>query len=132
MNSEQTHSRAKATKELSVMGAELIASLRAYVTAGFTDHILDTSTPHRLYVSFYGLTLLFRVEIAWGGDAPLANISAYSLSDVPPKEVPLDVHLEFDSLGNILDPKITKKEFPPVFLQKIFAALHANKVILKP
>jgi hypothetical protein len=137
MTIDQAHQQAEHSKKLTAKGAEIIASLKDYITKEFSEHIkiLDTSTDCRLHVTFYGLSLLFRVEIVW--DSKLsATISACELSGVPQKVVALEVAYKFDSVGNIVSVTTAHvmdiKTFPSSFLAEVFSALQARTAILKP
>lgn len=133
MNIDEALDRARTAKKLADKGTELIASLRTFIEDEFSEHItiLAASTKHRLYANFFGLPLLFRIEVGWGGEALSATISAYVLSEVAPKEHALDVNFPFDRHGNI-QRKLTKDEFSPYFLQAVFTSLHTSGMILKP
>jgi hypothetical protein len=137
MTIDQARQQAEISKKLDAKGAEIISSLRDYITKEFSEHItiLYTSTKSRLYVTFYGLHLLLRVEIIWDSKVS-ATIAAYELSTVSQKAVALDVTYTFDSIGNLVSGTTARvmhiNEFPSSFLAEVFSALQARTTILKP
>lgn len=133
MNIDQFDREATSIKKLTQKGTEIIAALKDYVTTQFSEHLVvndSESTATRLAVTFYGLRLLFRIEMSWNQSGLVGSIAALGISDGALKEVSIDA-VHFDALGNI-DQHMLADEFAAPFLAKVFTKLHSASAILKP
>ena len=133
MNIAQFGHESTDINKLTKKGTEILSTLKSYIGAEFSEHLIvnDTeSTPTRLAVTFYGLRLLFRIEMSWGESGLVGSIAANGISDVAPKETPLAA-VHYDALGNI-DRRMTLDEFAGPFLASVFSKLYSANVILKP
>ena len=115
-------------------GAEIIDLLKNYIDREVsTQFVLKSETPHALQFSYYGLCLIFRIEIEIANDTFEATLKAYSLSfDTEPLETFLGVNYTFDSIGNV--NRLSKsKEFSSFFIRDVFTKIMAGgKIILRP
>ena len=115
-------------------GAEIIEMLKNNIDREFPTHFVKQSeTPHALHYSFYGLRLIFRIEIEIANDNLEAALKAYSLSfDTEPVETFLGVKYTFDSIGNV--NRLSKpKEFSAFFIRDVFTKIMGGgKIILRP
>lgn len=130
MNIEEIQGIAAHIKTLSLKSTDIIAGLKGFVGENLNQHfaILEEK-PHSLLLSFYGLRLLFRVEIQWHARHVGATIIAYVLGyDEPLKRVPLTVY-QFDNLGNITNKEghvIDAILFPKCIITDVFTLMAEN------
>lgn len=132
MNIAQFKNLAATVKKLANKGQTHIASLNDEITQHLADHLkVVSSTPHSITVSFYGVRVLFRIEIGWSVNQTNAQIAAYSLSyDVEPKETFL-VAYPFDHMGNVKNTYLSE-EFGAPLLAEVFTLLHQADTVLRP
>jgi hypothetical protein len=131
MNIEEFNAHAHAIQNFANIGADLIKNLNASIKIQFSEHILiEKSTPHSLFVSFYGLRLVFRIEIRWQARELSAQIAAYKLHQDSSTESLIKA-FPFDSMGNV-NTIYTPKEFSAPLLLQVFNHENAAGITLTP
>jgi hypothetical protein len=138
MDIDEFDRQAAAIKKLTKKGAEIIASLKDYIVAEFSEDLIieqNHSSPTRLWVNFYGVRFFFCVEMSWSASHLIGSIAANHISGDQYDGTPTSIHaVQFDALGNI-DRRFTAAEFTAPFLADVFTKLqelHSAGVILKP
>lgn len=130
-------------QSLTERGRDIIAELRRLIEgkdgpeAGafhgvFTIERNGLTTPHSLLVSFFGLHLLFRIELThYAERAPLGRLVAYSIHHLAqPHTMPMDLEYQFDKLGNVTGS--IRDGFGLEFLERVFEVVQQKKLILRP
>ena len=104
MNLNEFHVRAAHVNELDKMGQRIIQTLTRYAKENVSKEmqIESGASPSLLRLTFYGLPILFRVELRLTESGGEGKLVAYYLSyDNEPKEMPLKMQYPFDRLGNV-------------------------------
>jgi hypothetical protein len=130
-------------KRLVKRGAEAIEELKSFIDEEFKEELPIThATNGSLSVSYFGLPLLFRIEIdskckAGNLATPAsAKLVAYKLSyEIEPDEIRL-AECTFDTVGNVSFPAnpraSTVDEFAGAFLNDVFISALDKGIQLRP
>ena len=137
MNYTEIKTADKEIKSLTEMGAILVAALEKFVASEGLMHILNPEKrpgKRKLLVSFNGLQMKYCVEAAFSVN-PIARLAAYYLTyDVQPKELLL-TECSFSGCGEAMmfdDQRSNPFQFAPYFLAKVFTAIQAQELKLRP
>lgn len=120
-------------KKLADKGQFAITALTNEIKENLKDHLkVVSSTTHSITVSFYGLLIRFRIEMAWAADEMTAQISAYALTYEKEPSETFIVSYSIDNLGNV-NRTYTMEDFSMPLLAKVFTLLHqTGALILRP
>ena len=147
MNLQEFQVRAQMVNKLAAKGHDLIEALEREVCGDALVPFLrindKRSSTHCLGLSFYGLPLLFRVELKLLEHSATGRITAYTLSyEAEPKETLLSLQsvYHFDELGNVtaVDKprdranKFAGGEFVKFFLAEVFTCIASGDYSLRP
>jgi hypothetical protein len=151
LNLDQFCVQAYKVNHLVGVGEDVMAKLKEFIesplsprsNAKLSDYLKTLNeSPHELTVSFYGLRLVFCIEINLTRSEGQAAIAAYRLSyDHEPKQIPIGVRYTFDKNGNMFRVVNGKSNvvfpaglFPRNFLEEVITAIANGKeeYVLRP
>jgi len=122
-------------KKIADKGAEIILALINYISREHSQHLeYVKNSKYKSHVTYFGLHLVFRIEMAVTPVQITSQLKAYLLSyDYEPKETFLGVAYEFDSLGSV-NRRWTPDEFPQFFIADVFTKLldEGEGILLRP
>lgn len=133
MNIDKFDDEANSIQKLTKKGTEILTALKGYIKGEFSEHLIineSESTSTCLPITFYGLRLLFRIEMNWNSSNLIGSIAAVGISDVEPKETWI-LAVQFDVLGNI-EQRLTPNEFSAPFIASVFSKIQSAGTVLKP
>ncbi len=141
VNTSEFKVRAAQLKELSVLGVKIIGHFKDYIAKNLADELRmqEEKSPTCLRFSFYGLSLLFRVELRLRENSAEGAIVAYWLSySRGPAEAALNVSYAFDKNGNMRGGSQRSTALPyaecaPRFFMDVFSQIAMqDDAVLRP
>ena len=132
MNTGEFQAQAKYLNTIQGIGEKFIAHLRNCLETTMPDFLQgEHCTKTGLLLSFYGLRLVFRVEVFWQNGGVKPHIAAYRVTD--DGEIPVGDKYFFDELGNVLTPNRGKtyESFCLDFVASVFTALDKEGITLR-
>jgi hypothetical protein len=145
MNTTEFCQRADRLRTLSAKGREIIISLKSRIEQEMltlegrrlVEHLkIIEAKPHSLLVWFYGLRIVFRVELKFTEAGGEGYLHAYSIGseDRPTEEINLVEDLQFDVNGTIVSftgYKWTIGKYEDDFLSAVVSVLAKKQVLLR-
>ena len=145
MNTTEFCQRADRLRTLSAKGREIILSLKSRIEQEMitldgrrlVEHLkIIDSKPHSLLVWFYGLRLVFRVELKFTEAGGEGYLRAYTIGseDRPTEETNLVEDLQFDINGNVTSftgYKWAIGKYEDDFLSAVVSVLAKRQMILR-
>jgi hypothetical protein len=153
MNLQEFYERADQMKLLEVRGKDIIAEIENLIKRGFeiesaklqqkisvrlSDHLNAVKlSEHKLLVSFYGLRLLFCIDLKLTEGQSEGNITAYSLAYKQEQEESFLLRYGFDRDGNMTPENDDGKmhvagEGAKEFLEDVFSTIAKAGLVSRP